>query len=103
MNGIRPTTTPTLNINTDVDLSAYEVELTLACRGSKIIHDATRLTIEATPAGSQITDTLTAQETLSFPAGAQVKVQIRAKNGETVMASNIGVLSVDEILNDAVM
>ena len=106
MASIRPTTTPTLTISTNEDLSEAYVELTLACRDNDlIVHTSQdRLVVEPIDGGSQVSDILTAEETLSFPAGSQLRVQLRWKRPDgTVEATKLGWIEVDEILNEALL
>lgn len=100
MASIKPSTTPTLYVAVDTDLSDHTLELTLQDKHVKIIKQDKDIARSITDGNTVLTATLTADETRALIPGTQARLQLRAKLGDIVTASNIGSISIDEILND---
>lgn len=103
MNSIRPTTTPTLYVAIDADITDHEIELTLQDKHIKFVYAADRLTKQATDTGCLITATMTAEETRALIPGSQARVQLRAEKDGNIIATNIGSVPIDEILNSELL
>ncbi|WP_165043650.1 hypothetical protein [Adlercreutzia sp. ZJ138] len=99
MNSIRPTTTPTLYVSIDEDITSYKLELTVQNKHIKLVYAGDQLTAQATENGCLITCTLPQEDTRALIPGTQAKVQLRASKGTEVIATSIGSISIDEILN----
>lgn len=95
---MRRGTTPTLIIQTDFDWTGYTLQLTIEEGEAELVIEGERLIVEDT---TNIRVTLTQQESLMFMKKAQV--QIKAKIGESVIATDIGNVPVEAILNEGVM
>lgn len=99
MNSIRPTTTPTLYVSVDEDITDYKLELTVQNKHIKLVYDAVQLVAKPTDTGCLITVTMPQEDTRALIPGTQAKVQLRAEKDGNVIATNIGSMPVDEILN----
>lgn len=105
-------TTPTLTFTVSsedgspMDLTEATVYITLKEKGSggaEVTKTGDDLTVEFDGTDTTIGVTLTQEDTLTFKAGKQVRVQIRFKVGEKAMATDIASFSFDEILRDGVI
>lgn len=98
---MRRGTTPTITINVDADLSGYdEVYLTLASRSATVERSKEQLGIVASEAGCTMEVSLTQAETLRFRAGDTASAQIRAKSGDSAIATDIATVPIAGILKD---
>lgn len=98
---MRRGTTPTIIIDTEVDLTLYDaVWLTIEDnKGTEITIEDESLTITA----DSITATLTQEQTLALTAGA-LYIQIRALSPDGIaIASDIMFCTLDSILKDGVI
>lgn len=100
MSSIRQGTTPTLTINTDVDLTDYDaIWLTIEdSAGNSVTLDKTQITVTSTA----IEATMTQEQTLSLQQGTVV-VQVRARLSTNAIASNVMWARLDYVLNDGVI
>jgi len=97
-------TTPTVYVHSNIDLSEWDVEMAIKCRNITLIKDGSDITVRQEEDGScWIYTTLTQEETLSFPTGAQAAVQLRAIKDGSAIASTIGEVPVEKILRDGTM
>lgn len=91
-------TTPTLAIDADADLTGYTVHIYLMNNGS--IFDLTPAGIAPADTGCIVTVALTQDQTLQLDARYPLFVQLRAKQGEQVVASDVAQLQVEDIIKD---
>ena len=94
---MRRGTTPKLTLITEFDWTGYTVQVTLKENDTELVLEGERLSVDK----GTIEVTLTQEETLMFTKKAQV--QIKAKLGSSVIATDISSLSVLPILNEEVM
>lgn len=96
---MRRGTTPTHIFNTDIDLSDASVIYITYKQNEKTVLEKTLGDITIAP--DSLTVKLTQEESLSFNAGQQIRVQIRARFEDgTAVASNIIITNTEEILKD---
>lgn len=102
---MRRGTTPTIYVVTNADFSEWHVELAITNGETSITHSGNELEFKTNEDGKPIICTrLTQEETLRFRTGTQAKVQFRAVNvDEEAVASEVGTMSVDEILADGII
>ena len=98
---MRRGTTPTFEVDCDIDLTGYTIYLTLK-------QGTTELTltpeVEATQTGCKLTVTLTQEQTLGFSTARFTSMQVRAVNATGLaVASNIMQVDVGEILKNGVI
>ena len=96
---MRRGTTPKITITTEFDWTAYAVQVTMKENDVELIVEEKRIT--KSEDGTTLEFNLTQEETLMFTKKAQV--QIKAKLGNSVIATDIASLSVLPILNEEVM
>ena len=96
---MRRGTTPKIIITTDFDWTAYAVQITLKENDVELVVEEDRITKSEN--GTTLEFNLTQEETLMFTKKAQV--QIKAKLGKSIIATDIASLSVLPILNEEVM
>ena len=96
---MRRGTTPTITVSVGADLTDLNVHLALDA-GTLIVKDDPDM--EYADGVTTITAKLTQEDTLSMQAGHICSVQVRAFNadGSTAMASTIGTVPVEGILED---
>lgn len=94
---LRRGTTPILRFRTSQDWSNYELQLTIEDDNNELVFTGDRLTVD----GTDVVITLTQEETLGFDKSC--KAQLRGKNGNTVIATDIVKIKVLPILNEEVM
>lgn len=99
---MRRATTPKLTIAIDTDLRGCWYRVTLAQNyGPKIIKDQDEC--ELSEDGKTIYVKLTQRETLQFSDKYKIKVQVRYGIDDSVCASNIATITIDEILDEEVI
>ena len=100
---MRRGTTPTVTVTVDADLTGMDVHLAFEA-GALIVKSGEDLDIE-TGDTTTISTTLTQEDTLAMSAGTQCEVQVRAFNadGSIAMASTIGSIPVNRILEEGVL
>lgn len=96
---MRRGTTPKLTLITEFDWTGYTVQVTLKENDTELVLEEERITKSET--GTTLEFNLTQEETLMFTK--KVQVQIKAKLGSSVIATDITSLSVLPILNEEVM
>ena len=96
---MRRGTTPKITITTEFDWTAYAVQVTMKENDVELVVEEERITKSET--GTTLEFNLTQEETLMFTK--KVQVQIKAKLGSSVIATDIASLSVLPILNEEVM
>ena len=96
---MRRGTTPKITITTEFDWTAYAVQVTMKENDVELVVEEERIT--KSEDGTILEFNLTQEETLMFTKKAQV--QIKAKLGSSVIATDISSLSVLPILNEEVM
>lgn len=95
---MRRGTTPTITIQTDIDLTEYSVWVTFEQGTVQKDFIPTK-----SADGKELEVTLTQEDTLAFSKG-DVKIQIRAVDeGGTAIASNIMTAKVNELLKEGVI
>lgn len=99
-------TTPTIEISTDVDLTGASVLYVTFAQGTVDVCEKTLSDVTVTT--NKVTVTLTQEDTLAFTASEAygcnpVYIQIRAKIGNTAIASNIMKTTADRILKNGVI
>lgn len=94
---MRRGTTAKLTLTTDFDWTGYTLQVTLKENEEELVFENDRLDVDK----SNIEITLTQEETLKFDK--KVQVQIKAKLGNAVIATDIASISVLPILNEEVM
>ena len=95
---MRRGTTPTLLFMTDFDWTGYTLQLTIEEGDTELVFEGERLTLVDK---TNVQIKLTQEETLMFTKKAQA--QIKAKLNDCVVATDIGNISVQPILNERVM
>ena len=96
---MRRGTTPKITITTEFDWTAYAVQVTMKENDVELVVEEERIT--KSEDGTTLEFNLTQEETLMFTKKAQV--QIKAKLGNSVIATDIASISVLPILNEEVM
>lgn len=98
---MRRGTTPTLVVTVGADLSGLEVHLAINS-GGLLIKETSDLEIEIEDGTTTITAKLTQNDTLAMKSGQNCEVQVRAytADGSIAMATTIGSVPVDRILED---
>lgn len=96
---MRRGTTPKITITTEFDWTDYAVQITMKENDIELVFEEAR--IIKSEDGTTLEFNLTQEETLMFTKKAQV--QIKAKLGSSVIATDIASLSVLPILNEEVM
>ena len=96
---MRRGTTPKITVATEFDWTAYAIQVTMKENDVEFVIEEDR--IEKSIDGTILAFILTQEETLMFTKKAQV--QIKAKLGNSVIATDIASLSVLPILNEEVM
>ena len=101
---MRRGTTPTITVKVKADLSEMNINLALNA-GALIVKSGDDLTISVDHGITTVSTTLTQEDTLSMTSGQNCKVQIRAYNndGSIAIATDIGSISVDDILEEGVL
>ena len=101
---MRRGTTPTITVEIDADLTNLNVHLALNA-GALIVKDDDDLTIEIAGGKTTIECTLTQEDTLAMTSGTNCEVQVRAYNsdGSMAMATTIGSIPVQRIIEDGVL
>lgn len=98
---MRRGTTPTFEVDCDVDLTGYTIYLTLE-QGSNELTLTPECTASQT--GCTLSVTLTQEQTLSFKDNGRAAMQIRAiDQAGLAVASNIMMVDVGKILKDGVI
>lgn len=96
---MRRGTTPKLTLITEFNWTGYTVQVTMKENDVELVVEEERITKSET--GTTLEFNLTQEETLMFTK--KVQVQIKAKLGSSVIATDIANLSVLPILNEEVM
>ena len=101
---MRRGTTPTITVKVNSDLSDLNVNLALDA-GTLIVKTGDDLSVEVEDGVTTVSTTLTQEDTLSMTSGKDCQVQIRAykSDGSTAMATTIGVIPVERILEEGVL
>lgn len=101
---MRRGTTPTITVTIDADLTGMEVHLALKS-GELIVKDTDDLTITYEEGQTTIVANLTQEDTLAMKAGTNCQIQVRAytPSGAVAMATTIGSVPVNQILEDGVL
>ena len=95
-------TTPTIVLDMDVDLSSdWNIHVYIANEGN--VFDIDTVRCDKTESGSQIKVILTQEQTLELRPNTMMHIQVRAKHGETVMASEIAMFEVKDVLKDVTL
>lgn len=94
---MRRGTTPKLTLTTEFDWTGYTVQVTLKENDTELVLEGGRLNVDK----GTIEVTITQEESLMFTKKAQV--QIKAKLGSSVVATDIASIAVLPILNEEVM
>lgn len=95
-------TTPTHIFNVNVDLTEAEVIFLTYKQNNNTVVEKTKNDLQITP--TQITVTLTQEDTGGFVIGQPVEIQFRAKFYDTTaIASNIMKTTVERVLKDGVI
>lgn len=94
---MRRGTTPKLTLTTEFDWTGYTVQVTLKENDTELVLEGERLKVDK----GTIEVTLTQEETLMFTKKAQV--QVKAKLGSSVVATDIASIAVLPILNEEVL
>lgn len=95
-------TTPTHIFNVNVDLTSAEVIYLTYKQNNNIVVEKTKEDLTITP--TQVTVTLTQEDTGGFIMGTPVEIQFRAKFYDTTaIASNIMKTTVERVLKDGVI
>lgn len=98
---MRRGTTPSFQIDCDVDLTGYTIYLTV--KQGAVIYDLTP-SVEATEKGCTLTATLSQDQTLSLEQGTGASMQVRAiDQSGLAVASNIMQIDVEAILKEGVI
>ena len=101
---MRRGTTPTITATVDSDLTGLSIHLAFDA-GTLIVKTDEDLDVSYDGDETTVSCTLTQEDTLSMKPGAVCDVQIRAFNndGSLAMATSIGRLQVNDILEDGVL
>ena len=95
-------TTPTHIFNVNVDLTEAEVIFLTYKKNNNTVVEKTKNDLQITP--TQVTVTLTQEDTGGFVIGQPVEIQFRAKFYDTTaIASNIMKTTVERVLKDGVI
>lgn len=95
---MRRGTTPTFEIECDIDLTNQNVYVTIRQGSTELTVEPE---VESTETGCVLYITLTQKQTLGFSAGIKAQMQVRAINANgTAVASNIMPIEVGKILLD---
>lgn len=104
---MRRGTTPTLRVTVDADLTGMSLYLALKAGGRALVVKRNadmdiEVDGEGDDAATVITVKLSQSDTLGMKSGDKCEVQLRAvtDGGETALATNIGSLPVQRILQD---
>lgn len=107
---MRRGTTPTITLtvtNEDgsaLDLTGQDIYVTLHLRGDSSSNDITKretdMTVETEGIASVLSIPLTQAETLGWPEGGTLEVQLRCKGAGIARATNITAICVERILLD---
>lgn len=96
-------TTPTVSISVDENLEGWEVYVTFQHANGNITKTGDGLAIQCGDV-SVVSVPLSQEDTLAFPEGHTVKVQMRAVNAEgTAIATEVGRFRADEVLLESVI
>lgn len=99
---VRRATTPTIKITIDKDLSDYWYRITFAQDNfNKIVKDQNDCILSDD--GKTISVNLNQNETLSFDTRSNVEVQLKCGIDDKVFATNIALIKVERILDEAVI
>ena len=98
---MRRGTTPTLTLTVDADIVGWTIYVALRAGCETLVLDGTRLDVAAsTEEGStDISLTLTQEETLAMTCGP-CEVQVRAANNGSAVATDIARIDVGRIIQD---
>ena len=106
---MRRGTTPTIRITVDSDISELSIHLALKCGRMLLEKKGADLDVSTDSTGQAVKTIvecpLSQADTLGMSAGQKCEVQIRAigANGAVALATNIGSIPVDRILQDGVL
>ena len=106
---MRRGTTPTLRVTVDADVTAMSIYLAMRCGKHLLVRGDDTLDVSLDESGETpktvIVCRLNQSETLAMRAGEKCEVQIRAvtDGGDTALASTIGSVPVERILQDGVL
>lgn len=102
---MRRGTTPTITVTVDADLTGFNVHLALKNGSAVYVKENEDLDISVDGDRTVVSTTLTQEETLSFKAPSNLEIQIRAEkdDGTVAIASAIGTIKVEKILEDGVI
>lgn len=95
-------TTPTVYIHANVDISEWDIEMTIANGNEvKVVKGGDDISVRTEEDGScYIWATLSQEETLNWRSGTEISVQLRAIKDGTAIASTIGSAEVNKILRN---
>ena len=96
-------TTPTHNFNLPFDANTMQKFVLTYKQGNRTIVEKTENDSGVERSGKKLIVTLTQEETSMFCNAARTSVQLRAKIGDKVLASNIIEITVSDVLNNEVM
>ena len=99
---MRRGTTPVITLSVDMDITEYTVFVALKSRNHSLILDDSRISKDFQDGKTVIVFALSQAETLDFSPG-ECKVQIRAVKGQTAIATDIGMLEIDPILQQGII
>ena len=100
---MRRGTTPTITVHVDADITDLNVYLAFRVGSKLLVKSGNDLTVTAGENNStDISVTLTQEDTLGFNAGGDCEVQIRAEklDGAVAIATTIGTIPVRRILQN---
>lgn len=101
---VRRGSTPALDFCVDFDLTIFEVvRVAFLCAGRLIVKEKDEITLTSTDEGTDISVPLTQDDTLSWPYGRKVEVQVRYRKGDAADATAIGELQIERILEEGVI
>ena len=107
---MRRGTTPTVKLTITspsgepCDLTDCEIHVTFEGAGKQIVKRESDISVMTEGGATVLGVDLTQEETLSFPEGRKVRVQVRAKDGSgRAIASSIAEFMADEILEEGVI
>lgn len=100
---MRRGTTPTVLIDIDMDLTGWDYWLTFSHRYGKLTKTSDECLFTPEGEGGTVSVTLSQEETLSFPEGGIVRVQLRMRRGDRAVATDIASVRTEEILLEGVV
>lgn len=100
---MRRGTTPIISLEVDFDFTDWDLFVTFKNGLKTITVENDGLTLEVENGISTVNILLTQLQTLSFNAGTECEVQIRAYKDGISIATEIGVLEIERILMDGVI